>query len=359
VLRFAPDIVNKLESYMPSVAAANVSGALGPLSEATLHVASMCFMSVGGHTFLGLLSTGYASGSKEQKRLYSLMCTLLKFSTMMGSLPCWQQGSKGLLVAAIQCDALAKLAAQVLQQASGTITTAAPQLSSSAGTASAQQSHGMAVTGPSESAAGPGSAIHQLPNLVLIGRCCLQWAKALRQSGATHKLSRQQQQRQAAAGVGTLGQTALRAAVWGLRGPACEVQDWLVSPGISVQLSVAGYDPQLLLHVGETFQKGAVGYTLSGVAEGLVESLEAYGRALTAFAKPGACNNPSCCNVSGPSERSVVSGRSCKCAGCHTAYYCSTRCQHHHWKQHKPVCKALVAATAAAAAAAAAASQAE
>jgi hypothetical protein len=39
-----------------------------------------------------------------------------------------------------------------------------------------------------------------------------------------------------------------------------------------------------------------------------------------------------------------VGGRSCICAGCRTARYCSRDCQRQHWKQHKPGCKALAAA---------------
>jgi hypothetical protein len=31
------------------------------------------------------------------------------------------------------------------------------------------------------------------------------------------------------------------------------------------------------------------------------------------------CNNPGCVNTAGPSERALVGGKSCKCAGCRTA----------------------------------------
>jgi hypothetical protein len=31
------------------------------------------------------------------------------------------------------------------------------------------------------------------------------------------------------------------------------------------------------------------------------------------------CNNPGCINTAGPSERVLVGGKSCKCAGCRTA----------------------------------------
>jgi len=94
VQRFGPDIINRLESFLRIVERASGTGLHAALSNAVIHVTSMCFMSADGHPVLELLSTGYASGSKEQKRLYSLMCTLLKFSTWMARQP----GSKGLPV---------------------------------------------------------------------------------------------------------------------------------------------------------------------------------------------------------------------------------------------------------------------
>jgi hypothetical protein len=76
--------------------------------------------------------------------------------------------------------------------------------------------------------------------------------------------------------------------------------------------------------------------------------------ALCCMAVPYLCNNPGCTNNSGPTELSLVSGRSCVCGGCLVAHYCCRACQTQHWKQHKPVCKALAAAAAAGAAGSAA-----
>jgi hypothetical protein len=59
-----------------------------------------------------------------------------------------------------------------------------------------------------------------------------------------------------------------------------------------------------------------------------------------------ACNNPTCSNISGPSEAGLVKGSSSTCGGCRTARYCCRDCQTQHWKLHKSVCKALAAARA-------------
>jgi len=76
------------------------------------------------------------------------------------------------------------------------------------------------------------------------------------------------------------------------------------------------------------------------------ELMTTLGLSLNSLAFPTACNNPRCSNLSGPSELLLVSGRGKMCAGCLVARYCSRDCQRQHWKQHKPVCKALAAAAA-------------
>jgi hypothetical protein len=75
-----------------------------------------------------------------------------------------------------------------------------------------------------------------------------------------------------------------------------------------------------------------------------LKQLRQAGLALCSLAVPCLCNNPGCANTTGPTELSTVSGRSCICGGCRVARYCSQACQARHWKQHKPVCRALEAA---------------
>jgi hypothetical protein len=97
----------------------------------------------------------------------------------------------------------------------------------------------------------------------------------------------------------------------------------------------------------ELSNPGSTHDRLSPSLKQLGQEMPAVGQALACFAIPQACNSPICGNVSGPSEAQLVGGRSCLCAGCCTARYCSRECQRQDWKQHKAVCKALVAAAAA------------
>jgi hypothetical protein len=81
--------------------------------------------------------------------------------------------------------------------------------------------------------------------------------------------------------------------------------------------------------------------------------LQQAGLALCSMAVPCLCNNPVCTNTSGPTELSLVSGRSSArgaCGGCRVAHCCCQTCQAQHWKRHKPVRTALTVAAAAASA---------
>jgi hypothetical protein len=130
------------------------------------------------------------------------------------------------------------------------------------------------------------------------------------------------------------------------------------SSSLTAWLSAAGYDtgpivqglealsgcyPELVL---ELFVPGAVCFE-SGRFGRLIEALVSAGQALSMFAVPHCCNNPSCSNTVGPKEASIVSGKGCICAGCKVARYCGKPCQAAHWKvAHKPVCKMLRARSA-------------
>jgi hypothetical protein len=135
----------------------------------------------------------------------------------------------------------------------------------------------------------------------------------------------------------------------------CQV--WLSGPSTSAQLTAAGYHLELLgshleaaLRAVSAFeQQHATAADHGASAEAvlqLVQALRALRGALSTLAISSACNNPTCSNVSGPSEAGLVKGSSSACGGCRVARYCCKACQNQHWKLHKPVCKALTAARA-------------
>jgi hypothetical protein len=97
-------------------------------------------------------------------------------------------------------------------------------------------------------------------------------------------------------------------------------------------------------------KEAAKGKAAETAFDGLRQQLQATGVAFSSLPVPVACNNPSCTNMTGPSELLLVSGCSCVCGSCKVAHYCCRDCQRQHWKQHKPLCAALTAAAAAAAA---------
>jgi hypothetical protein len=128
------------------------------------------------------------------------------------------------------------------------------------------------------------------------------------------------------------------------------VRHWLAAGSTAADLAATGYNLQA---VQQHFAAAAAAlFDAWGNGAGdteitaLTGALRELGSALCLLAAQPICNNPACANVSGPSETLLASGRSCVCGGCRIAHYCSKPCQQEHWKQHKPVCKALAAAAA-------------
>jgi hypothetical protein len=121
---------------------------------------------------------------------------------------------------------------------------------------------------------------------------------------------------------------------------------------VSQQLSAAGYDAVSLQQQLAAFLQSLLGpreFVSLSVQQAV--ALQAVGLALTNVAFPCACNNPSCSELAGPLELQLVNRRSCMCADCRVVRYCSRDCQRRHWKQHKPVCRAIAARQAGAASA--------
>jgi len=148
-----------------------------------------------------------------------------------------------------------------------------------------------------------------------------------------------------------------------LRGVATTLRHVLSSGSVVKQLDLLGYQDvtrhltqqletveDFLMRLTEQRNAASDTYYMDAETRGTMQQLhQSLGSTLTRFAVPHACNNLHCRNVSGRSEAQLVGGRSCICGGCRTARYCSRACQAQHWKQHKPVCRALAAAAVAAA----------
>jgi hypothetical protein len=259
-------------------------------------------------------------GSREQQALYSCLRSIMKLATV-----CVASGEHDWQVFFSQ---LARAAVLLLE----------PPVAEQTGQASA------AAGGSTVSTQSPApTAAAYLPSLVLLGHTFQFWAQGLQDDVST-------QQR-----LWQLSAAAFMHLEWLVQ----RVLDWLADS--SVVLAAAGYGVQQLpamlqglLAANAAAQRGVFDVSaglscLETALANLRAELEAAGGALTALATPAFCNNLACKNVSGPTELSLVSGRSCMCGDCCVAHYCSRTCQRAQWAQHKPVCKALAAAAAGAA----------
>ena len=182
-----------------------------------------------------------------------------------------------------------------------------------------------------------------LPSVFIIGRCCLLWADILSARGEDGQLALQECE-----------QLELRCFLHEYLTALCFVAAaWLAAR--SAHLPAAGYpNPSGWLQQLHAAASKAAAAAQQAEAEAvaaqcavLVQELRALGGASCLFAVPLFCNNPRCMSLHGETEVSLVSGRACVCSGCRVARYCGRECLRQHWKQHKPVCKALAAAAAA------------
>jgi hypothetical protein len=208
---------------------------------------------------------------------------------------------------------------------------------------------------------------------VLAGRCCLQWAVALRQLQGRSDLGQLLTRLQQLEGEPeSVWDSALRVTSSKLCAEACHAATAIFNGPHSLAASVLSTCLKWLQLQGNAEQLTAAGYPISEVLQQvqevlavlpepvnaadaaaavtafdlLVQRLQRLGLAVNTLAVPHACNNPACTTFAGPTTLVTVSGRSCVCAGCRVARYCSRGCQKQHWQQHKPVCRTLADGTA-------------
>jgi hypothetical protein len=301
-----------------------------------------------------LLQLAQVGTGPQQVAFFNLLVTLLKLSATAAAKAMTSAGCDEMVSMGLRCRCTtAKAAIEMLCSA-----LTDNQAMSAAGTSSAASSHS---GGTGDSSNERSAALW----LLLLGRCCLQWGGELAQLQAegidlVQLIRRAQQVALHLAKDGhTIPETSLFICFTGscpqllsIAGDAIESLQGVCSSSSAGQLAAAGYDLGPVLQGIEALaacypgvvQAEEPGDVFAGRVAGLIKALEAVGRACSVFAVPHCCNNPSCSNLAGPTEVSIVSGKGCICGGCQVARYCWKGCQQPHWKQHKPVCKMLQAA---------------
>jgi hypothetical protein len=305
-------------------------------------------------------------GSAAQRQLHGLMISALKL--VCG--PLSSSGIPGLqLFHEYYSPAAAVCAFRLLGDAGATAASASAAVAAvdkgnSGDSSNSSLAPGVVYLGLEEppDTAAPCETLDLLPWAVLLGRCFLLWAQQLeRDYPGLLEAQRQGGQQQTWLQVAEGGLAQHFSARWCLLGVPGKTFarlelcvhaaiTWLQDARVADRLSAAGYQPQQVLE--PLTQLMAVAQAAAEDSDpialrALVQTLRAAGQALGCLATPVCCNNPSCSSLVGLTELQSVSGKGCICAGCRTARYCDRACQRAHWKQHKPVCQALAAATAA------------
>jgi hypothetical protein len=352
-LRLDAELVDAATAAAAARSAAAVTAAAGSVSLDLLNALSLVFVRLfyptaddsdyeGKHPSpLVMLACCEGPGSQVDRQLHSLLATIVKLSGWgMGKLTdvaCVQYSLAAVCGASAVLDAIVEKQQRQQQQEQG------------------QQQQ---LVGAAADRSNRYTAVDALASVVIMGRCCMQWAAMQIQAAATLT---QQQQQQHDAYVSPV-QQVWRKPSWQIN--VCELmlsaQEWFTTGSTCDQLAAAGYAPlpvlQQLEQLLATYQalRDSPPDTVAPLLTA-AQQLHSTGLALCSFAVPCMCNNPGCTSMAGLSELAAVSGRSCICAGCCVARYCGRACQRAAWKRHKPVCGALSAAAAAAAAGGAAA----
>jgi hypothetical protein len=341
---------------------------------------------------LVFLARAAGPGSQVQRHFYSLLATVVKLSSLglLDDRARWQ-------LCAPVSDAVSELLARAAAAEEGQ---QQQQQQETKGATAAAAAAVAVAGGGGEFDHGSGNAVDMLPNVFLLGRCCMRFAELLnadlppsreqqddpsssqeqqqqRQQGdpsSNHKQRQQpedpcssqeqqdlqqeqqqqeqeqqqqlcssQEQQQQQPGYGNNIKSRLD-----LSDVLSAMQQWLQAGSTCNQLVAAGYAPRAVLQ--QLQEVSAAWRNLQHIPSdtaalpAAAQLLQATWLALCSFAVPCMCNNPGCTSMAGLSELAAVSGRSCICGGCRVARYCGRACQRAAWKQHKPVCGALGAA---------------
>jgi hypothetical protein len=93
---------------------------------------------------------------------------------------------------------------------------------------------------------------------------------------------------------------------------------------------------------GEKAAEAALVEARERVSGSAAQQMLAFGLAVCGSVPARACcNNALCANTARLCESHLVSGKSCRCAGCTAAFFCCKECQLASWKHHKVLCKAM------------------
>jgi hypothetical protein len=323
----------------------------GVLAELAQTLETVSVWLVGGDRFgpLFVCALEAPRGGAEQQQFHSMLVSLLKLGAVLRQTFDYARQTEAL--AGTDCwQAAISARAQI-------------------GMIGAQDSGTPASSDQAETAAAAAAAA---PWLAVFGRCCMLWGVELRQLQQSRPNLGQQLAQLARGGTLDIASVqrvlqlpGIHAAVVALieleqgvtfpfTAGVAECAEWLGARGRVQALTALGFPADEALQSMTAFveavrvTQAATDAAAAAAAYGqMADGASALGVCLNTLAYPDACNNPCCSNMAGATERETVSGRSCLCAGCKVTRYCSRVCQKQHWKQHKPVCKALGAAEAA------------
>jgi len=175
------------------------------------------------------------------------------------------------------------------------------------------------------SGSSPSSFLPQLPSLAIFGQCCSTWAKqlyewtpALLEIAASEKDSLEFHALFAKLVCDNMISMNAAALCFAGEQPLLldwvdRLRTWLQQPAITAELSATGYNPQQLLQALDALFAALLAARDCKTDETLgvlAQQLQAVGEVFSAVAVLPICNNPSCVNMSGLTELSLVTGRS-------------------------------------------------